>query len=104
MSLDQRSFDEKRDFIRVPVDCVVALTESASGRCFTAAGKNLSGCGVLFHTDQLLQPGDRLEMHIESGQALLSGLDATIEVVRVEVQADGALYAVGGAIRHVHRQ
>ena len=104
MSLDQRSFDEKRDFIRVPVDCVVALTESATGKCFTAAGKNLSACGVLFHTDQLLEPGDCLEMHIESSQALLSVLDATIEIVRVEPQADGALYAVGGAIRQVHQQ
>ena len=102
MSLDRRSYDEKRDFIRVPVECEVGLESAFSGKRFSAAGKDLSAGGVLFHTDELLAPGDRLEIHIESDQALLSVLDATIEVVRVEPLGDGLNYAVGGAIRAVH--
>jgi hypothetical protein len=102
MSLDQRSYEEKRDFIRVPVDCEVALEAAANGRRFTGIGKNLSASGVLFHTDELLAPGDRLEIHIESSQALLSVLDATIEVIRVEPVAESACYAVGSAIRRIH--
>lgn len=102
MSLDRRSYEEKRDFIRVPVDCEVALQMPASGRRFTGVGKNLSGGGVLFYTDELLAPGDELVIHIESRQAVLSVLDATIEVIRVEPVTDGIRYAVGGAIRRVH--
>ena len=102
MTLDRRSYEEKRDFIRMPVDCDVSLEDKASGKQFTAAGKNLSANGVLFHTVEALAPGDRLEMHIEASQALLSVLEATIEVVRVESLGDGRSFAVGGAIRKLH--
>ncbi len=101
MSLDQRSFDEKRDFIRVPVECEVKLQYADSGKHFQGFGKNLSACGVMFHTDEPLKPGDCLELHIEASQALISVLDASIEVVRVEPASDKLSYAVGSAIRSI---
>ena len=102
MSLDQRSYEEKRDYIRVPVECEVSLEHNASGKRFVADGKNLSASGVLLHTDELLRPGDRLEMHIEAHQALLSVLDASIEVVRVEAMDESRSYAAGCAITRLH--
>ena len=104
MSLDQRSYEEKRNFIRVPVECVVDLQHAGNGSRFQGSGRNLSACGVLFHTDETLKPGDRLEMHIESSQALASVLDASIEVVRVEPVSDGRSYAVGSVIRTIHSE
>lgn len=104
MSLDQRSYEEKRDYIRMPVECEVSLENSVSGRRFVASGKNLSASGVLFHTEERLRPGDRLEMHIEAHQALLSVLDASIEVVRVEALDDGRSYAAGCAITRMNPQ
>ena len=104
MSLDQRPYDEKRGFIRMPVDCEVTLEHEVDGRRFLGSGKNLSASGVLFYTDEPLKPGDRLEIHIEANQALLSVLDATIEVVRVEAVGDGLSYAVGSAIQAIHDQ
>ncbi|TCK17675.1 PilZ domain-containing protein [Thiogranum longum] len=98
MSLDRRSFDEKRDFIRVPVDCDISLEAVDTGRHFTAEGRNLSGNGVLFVTDETLQPGDRLNLRIEATQVLMSVLDATIEVVRVEALAEESRFVVGGLI------
>jgi hypothetical protein len=102
MSLDQRSYDEKRDFVRVAVDCEVGLQSAGGGERFTANGKNLSAGGVLFHTNEQLKPGDQLEMHIEAHQALFSVLDATIEVVRVQSVGDGRTWAVGSTITHMH--
>jgi hypothetical protein len=102
MSLDQRGYDEKRDFIRMPVDCEISLQSPVNGKHFNAAGKNLSAGGVLFYTDEPLRPGDRLEMHIEASQVVTSVLDATIEVVRVESLGDGRSYAVGGSITELH--
>lgn len=104
MSLDQRSYDEKRDFIRVPVDCEVQLQHADNGKRFEGFGKNLSACGVMFHTDEPLKPGDRLELHIESSQTLISVLDASIEVVRVVPASDKLSYAVGSAIRSIHSE
>jgi hypothetical protein len=102
MSLDQRSYEEKRDFIRVPVECEISLQDAESGKRFLANGKNLSAGGVLFYTDEPLQPGDRLEMHIEAHQVLLSVLDASIEVLRVESLKGGRSYAAGCAITNLH--
>lgn len=104
MSLDQRRYDEKRDFIRVPVECDVELQHEGSGKRFQGSGRNLSACGVLFHTDESLKPGDRLEMHIESSQVLTSVLDASIEVVRVDPASDGLSYAVASAIRSINSE
>jgi hypothetical protein len=95
MSLDQRSYEEKRDFIRMPVECEISLVSAASGRQFTASGRNLSAGGVLFHTDEPLRPGDRLEMHIEAREPLVSVLDANIEVLRVEPGDDGRSCTAG---------
>jgi hypothetical protein len=104
MSLDQRSYEEKRSYIRVPVECDVNLEDGASGKQFVARGKNLSASGVLFYTDEQLQPGDCLEMHIEAHQALLSVLNASIEVVRVEPGDDGRSLAAGCAITRLHKE
>ena len=104
MCPDKRSYDEKRDFMRVPVVCELALETQPDGRRFSATGQNLSAGGVLFHTDEPLRTGDQLEMHIDSGQPLFPDLDATIEVVRVEPLGDAGQYAVGSAIRNIHKR
>ncbi len=101
MSLDQRSYEEKRDYIRVPVQCEMALEALDGGKQFVAEGRNLSGNGVLFLTEESLQPGDRLNLHIEATQVLMSVLDATIEVVRVEALAGESRFAVGSAICNI---
>jgi len=36
MSLDQRNYEEKRDFIRVPVKCVVDLQHAGNGSVIRA--------------------------------------------------------------------
>ncbi len=98
MSLDQRSYEEKRDFIRVPVQCEMTLEVFDTGKRFVAEGRNLSGNGVMFVTDEPLQPGDRLNLHVEATQVLTSVLDATIEVVRVVALENESRFAVGGSI------
>jgi hypothetical protein len=98
MSMDRRSYEEKRGFIRIPVACEISLVRASGGEPFTATGRNLSAGGVAFDTDETLQPGDCLEMHIEAGQTLHSVLDATIEVLRVEPGRAGRACAAGCAI------
>ena len=104
MSMDRRSYEEKRDFVRIPVECEISLARADGGGSFVAAGRNLSAGGVAFDTDELLQPGDRLEMHIEARQTLHSVLDASIEVLRVETGRDGRACAAGCAITRLHSQ
>jgi hypothetical protein len=104
MGPGRQSYDEKRDFLRIAVDCELTLETVSDGRSFGATGRNLSAGGVLFHTGEPLQAGDRLEMHIGSGQALFPDLDATIEVVRIEPLSESGRYAIGSAIRTIHKR
>lgn len=104
MCPDSRSYDEKRNFLRIPVVCELMLETVPDGRRFSATGRNLSAGGVLFHTGEALRSGDQLEMHIGSGQPLFPDLDATIEVMRVEPLHDDAGFAVGSAIRTIHKR
>ncbi len=99
---NQRPYEEKRDFIRVSLDCAVHLQHAASGQRFIASGRNLSAGGVLFLTEEPLACGDLLEMHIEADQALFSMLTATVEVLRIEAQAQTATQWVSGVIRTIH--
>ena len=103
MAINERPFEEKRGFVRVAVDYEVTLQQPSSGRRFTAAGKNLSANGLIFYTDEALAPGDNLEIHIEPGPAMLTTLDASIKVIRVEPSQDQGRYAVGAAILNVHK-
>jgi hypothetical protein len=102
MGLDQRSYEERRDFIRIPIEGEVSLLDAESGKAFLANGRNLSASGVLLHADEPLRPGDRLEMRIEAHQTLLSVLDASIEVLRVKILDDGRSFAAGCAITRLH--
>ena len=102
MALDRRTYEEKRDYIRVAVDCDIGLVKQQGGKHFLARGRNLSAAGVAFSTDEPLAPGDVLDMHIEARQALLSVLDATIKVLRVEPEGDGRWCTAGCAITRMH--
>ncbi|MEE9493692.1 MAG: PilZ domain-containing protein [Gammaproteobacteria bacterium] len=91
---------EKRDFVRIKLDCDIDLKMHQGKRQFTARARDLSAKGVLFHTSEILECGDQLDLHLESGQALLSVLDADIEVVRVVLLGAGE-YAVGSLIHSI---
>ncbi len=95
-------YQEKRNFVRVSVDCDVRLRSDAGIKEFTARAKDLSAGGVLFYTDQDLSQGDRFSLHMEAHHALLSVFDADIEVVRIEALGEGG-YAVGSTIHSIER-
>jgi hypothetical protein len=102
MCPERRYYDEKCEFLRVPVSRAVGLERLSDGNCFAATGRNLSASGVLFDTAELLCAGDRLQMQIGSGQPLVADLGATIEAVRVEPLSGSGRCAVGSAIRAIH--
>lgn len=93
-------YEEKRNFVRVPIDCDVLLRSETDNREFTVRGKDLSAGGVLFYTDQEMSCGEHFNLHIEAHQALFSVLDADIEVVRIVPLNEGG-YAIGSAIHSI---
>jgi len=97
MLADQSDGGEKRDFMRMTVDCKATFTEIESGQNDEGRVLNLSGTGVLFRTDRELKMGTQLELSVISENGSVPPLDAKVEVVRVEVMEPG-VYEIGALI------
>lgn len=83
------NYDEKRNFMRMATDTKLSYREvgsekSASGDCI-----NLSADGILFKCKERFQPGALLEINISPKLAVVKPLDATVQVVRTELDPDG---------------
>ena len=83
----QRDYSEKRDFIRMPVETPVKLSQGQlelEGIC-----QDLSSTGMQVVAATSFRMGDRIRVQIPSTHAELKGLDALTEVVRVSTLEDG---------------
>lgn len=97
MSTASRTYDEKRDFIRMTVDCDLTLRDEQGGRQYQGRCLNLSSTGAMVLFDEAPAIGQRLALHIEPRLALVPALDALVEVVRV-LPAAGGGFEVGMSI------
>ncbi|MBD3671536.1 MAG: PilZ domain-containing protein [Gammaproteobacteria bacterium] len=87
--LGRTDHSEKRDYIRMEVDCdVVYRTEDGSTEK-QGKGKNLSATGVLFESDENFPAGTRLVLKVMPRNTITPPLDMTVEVVRVDEVGPG---------------
>ena len=93
-----RDYEEKRDFIRMQLDCPAQCTDQRTGEQFTGHARDLSGKGLCLDLDRSLPPGTLLEVRIEPHKAVVPPLHATVEVVRVEPDVSGARFRTGTTI------
>jgi hypothetical protein len=93
-----RGDSEKRDFLRMGVDCKVTVRLAGSGEVHEGTCRNLSGNGMMFVADQDFPVGTRLEVSVIPEKALTAPLDTVIEVVRSQPLADGG-YEIAGEIQ-----
>ncbi|WP_347989162.1 PilZ domain-containing protein [Methylomonas sp. AM2-LC] len=94
------NIDEKRDFIRMDVDCDITYkpadsTMNKTGRCTT-----LSGAGLSFIAEELFEVGLAMEVSILPKSALTPPMTAYIEVVRTTDLADGK-YEIAAIIKSI---
>ncbi|MGD0959581.1 MAG: PilZ domain-containing protein [Methylomonas sp.] len=75
--------DEKRDFIRMEVDCDINYKPADGDTVKTGKCTNLSGAGVSFIADQMYNVGIAMEISILPKTSLTPPMTAFIEVVRV---------------------
>ncbi len=96
-----RDFEEKRDYIRMVVDCEVSCTDPGDGQVYPGRAIDLSGKGICLTLEKSFAPGAELEVRIEPTQTLVPPLHARVEVVRVEPDLAGNLFRVGVSIREM---
>ena len=98
-----REYDEKRDFIRIDIDCDITYKIPGSTE-EESIGKvaNLSGRGMMFISDSELEKNSVLEININPENILTPSLHANVKVVRVVKQRHADGYEVGAVIKEIY--
>ena len=101
-----REYDEKRDFIRIAIDCEIAYKtideEGKVGDEIIGQVVNLSGRGLMFICDAELEKNSMLEIMIKPSNVLTPSLHANVKVVRVIKQRHEDGYEIGAVIKEIH--
>ena len=101
-----REYDEKRDFIRIDIDCDITFKKLASddptAEPQTGQVSNLSGRGMMFISDVEIEKNILLEININPKNILTPSLHANVKVVRVIKQRHADGYEIGAVIKEIY--
>lgn len=89
-----REYSEKRDFIRMVLDCDLSYSVLDSDEPHNGKACDLSGKGMRFISDQEFSEGTMLEVRLNPKDSFVPGLHAIVKVMRVMPDIDGG-YQVG---------
>ena len=95
MAPTDTEYSEKRNFIRMFVNANVKITDPETGNTYEGKGKNLSGDGAMFVSEQEFTENQRLTIDISSDQSKLAALSAEFQVIRVDKAEDGQFSIAG---------
>lgn len=83
-------YDEKRDYIRMDVDCEISYKLADEGDAKIGLCTSLSGAGVSFIAENAYDVGLAMEVNILPKNSVTPPMTAFIEVVRSTLQDDGS--------------
>jgi hypothetical protein len=93
-------YDEKRNYIRMEIDCDITYKLAGSDELFNGRCSSLSGAGVSFITDQFFSPGIAMEVNITPRNSLTPPMTAFIEIVRATKQEENQ-YEIAASIKSI---
>ncbi len=76
-------YAEKRDFLRMPIDCELSFTRRGDDGQYRGKVINLSSKGILFTSGESFAPGDQIEILLTPSNALTPPMEASVVVSRV---------------------
>lgn len=89
MVLNNRNFEEKRNFIRMSMNASADLT-LADGQSLKVTCIDLSANGMSVKATHAVNEGAKINVKIESPNAQFQSMDATGTVVRAVAMPDGS--------------
>lgn len=96
-----REFDEKRDSIRVSVDCPIRFRDPETTTEEVGKVMNLSGRGMMFIAERELMLQSHLEVRIDTAIETGVPMHARARVVRVAKQRRGDGFEVGAIVEEM---
>lgn len=100
MSISDKTYSEKRDFIRMKISAPLNATLSADQGIIEGNCLDLSGGGMLVETKDRIAVGTPLEVEVSSGHGHSPTLHAKARVARV-IANDAGNYELGLEITEV---
>jgi len=97
-----RSYAEKRDFIRMSMDCPVTYQLLESSNQKTGTCINLSAKGILFHCDDPFPLGTLLKVGVSPRLAISPPFSAIVKVVRSKKHDSQDGHLLAGAIQEIN--
>jgi len=98
-----REYDEKRDFIRIDIDCEIVFKKvDSDDEKLSGQVSNLSGRGMMFISEVELEKDCMLEINIKPSNILTPPLHANVKVVRVIKQRHADGYEIGAVIQEIY--
>ncbi len=95
----KRTYDEKRDFIRMRMDAPIRLVVGAQQRELNGRCIDLSGTGMCIEVDEPLNVGEEILAYLPSQQEQFAPLHAAIRINRQKVDLDS--YKYGAVITRI---
>ena len=98
-----REYDEKRDFIRIDIDCEITYKKvDSTGEELSGQVSNLSGRGMMFIAKDELEKDSTYEINIKPANILTPSLHANVKVVRVIKQRHEDGFEIGAVIKEIY--
>ena len=91
---------EKRDFMRMPIDCVLSFRQQGKDEDYSGNVVNLSSKGILFTSENEFQVGDNLEIVLTPSSSITPPMEATVSVSRVT--NTGEVFEIACEIVDIH--
>ena len=76
-------YAEKRDFLRMPIDCELNFSITDESQEYQGNVINLSSKGILFTSNEKFEPGTSLDIVLTPSNSLTPPMEATVSVSRV---------------------
>lgn len=92
-------YSEKRDFMRIPMDCPARYRPEGAPESAPALIKNLSAKGVSLVTENPLSEEMEFALEVLPGKAITPPLAAYAKVIRCDRQEDGTYLVAGILLR-----
>jgi len=97
--LNSRQYIEKRDFMRMALNCPVEYRVSGSNQTpKTGTCVNLSAKGISFVCDDHYPEGAELDISVKPQLAISPPFNAKMKVIRVVHQSEEKCYSIAGVI------
>ncbi|MDO9267877.1 MAG: PilZ domain-containing protein [Methylobacter sp.] len=93
-------YDEKRNYIRMEIDCDVTYRLAGSDELHHGRCSSISGAGVSFIADRFFDPGKAMEINVIPKNTVTPSMTAFIEVIRSTQQGDGN-YEIAATIKSI---